>query len=53
MIIENENHPIERIMDNALSKIRTFIDANTVIGTPICTADGTSIIPISKVTMGF
>ncbi len=53
MIIEKENHPIERIMDNALTKIRTFIDANTIIGTPITTADGISIIPISRVTMGF
>lgn len=52
MIIEN-NHPIERIMDNALVKIRSFIDANTVIGTPITTADGISIIPISRVAMGF
>ena len=53
MIIEQNTHPIERIMDNALVKIRSFVDANTVIGTPIATADGISIIPISRVTMGF
>ena len=30
-----------------------MIDADTVIGTPIVTASGTTIIPISKVTIGF
>lgn len=52
MILEND-HPIERIMDNALIKIRNFIDADTVVGTPVTTSDGMSIIPISKVSMGF
>ncbi|MCL2676018.1 MAG: GerW family sporulation protein [Firmicutes bacterium] len=53
MIIENNNHPIERIMDNAMSKIRAFAASDTIIGTPVCTTDGVSIIPVSKVTMGF
>lgn len=53
MVIDNENHPIERIMDNALTKIRSFVDANTIIGAPIHTVDGISIVPISRVTMGF
>ncbi len=52
MIVEND-HPIERIMDNAFVKIRSFVDTDTVIGTPVTTADGLSIIPISKVSMGF
>lgn len=52
MILEND-HPIERIMDNALTKIRAFVDADTVIGTAVHTADGMSIIPISKISMGF
>lgn len=53
MIIERQDHPIERLMDNALTKIRTFVDANTIVGNPVVTTDGVSIIPISKVTMGF
>lgn len=40
-------------MDNAFTKIRTLVDADTVIGNPVITADGVSIIPLSKVTMGF
>lgn len=53
MIIQENEHPIERIMDNAFTKIRTLVDADTVIGSPVLTADGVSIIPVSKVTMGF
>lgn len=53
MILEGNDHPIERLMDNALVKIRSFVDANTIVGDPVVTTDGVSIIPISKVTMGF
>lgn len=53
MIIQQQEHPIERIMDNAFTKIRSLVDADTVIGNPVVTADGVSIIPVSKVTMGF
>lgn len=51
MIVADEN-PVERLMDTVFGKINTLIDANTVIGTPITTVDGVSIIPISRVTLG-
>jgi len=53
LIINNEQKPVERVMDNAFSKIKTIIDADTVIGKPLILDDGTGIIPISRVTMGF
>lgn len=53
MIVGQNEHPIERIMDTALTKIRTLCNADTVVGQPVTTADGVSIVPISKVTMGF
>ncbi|MCI9518041.1 MAG: sporulation protein YtfJ [Clostridia bacterium] len=53
MIVQQQEHPIERIMDNAFGKIRTLVEADTVIGTPVVTSDGVSIIPVSKVTAGF
>lgn len=53
MILQNNEHPVERVMDNAFTKIRALVDADTVIGNPVITADGASIIPLSKVTMGF
>lgn len=51
--MSEQQHPIEGIMDTTLDKIKQMVDVNTVIGTPITTADGTTIIPVSKVTYGF
>ena len=53
MIIRENEHPIERIMDTAFTKIKTLVDTDTIIGKPVMTADGVSIVPVSKVTMGF
>lgn len=40
------------IIANALEDLKTIVDANTIIGTPIETNSGTTIIPVSKVSMG-
>lgn len=53
MIIDHEQHPIERLMDNAFVKMRGLVSADTVIGNAVTTADGVTIIPVSRVTMGF
>jgi len=53
LIIEHNEHPIERIMDNAFIKLKGLVSADTVVGNPVTTSDGVSIIPISRVTMGF
>lgn len=47
------DHPINSLMDTSLKKIKELIDVNTIIGDPITTPDGTTIIPVSKVTYGF
>ena len=36
-----------------MEKIKSMVDANTIIGNPINLADGTLVLPISKVTFGF
>ncbi len=46
-------NPIEGIMGTVMQKIREMVDVNTVIGDPITSPDGTTIIPVSKVTFGF
>ncbi len=48
-----EQHPINSLMDTTLEKIRQMVDSNTIIGNPINTADGSTIIPVSKVSFGF
>ena len=46
-------HPINRMMDTTMEKIRKMVDVNTIIGDPISCPDGTIIIPVSKVGFGF
>lgn len=48
-----ENHPIGNIMGITMEKLKEMIDVNTIIGDPISLQDGTTIIPISKVSFGF
>ncbi len=48
-----DRHPIENIMTTTMENIRDMVDVNTVIGDPIQTADGSTIIPISRVCFGF
>ena len=48
-----EKHQIREIMGVTMDKIKEMIDVNTIIGDPIHTPDGITIIPISKVSVGF
>lgn len=48
-----EKHPIGELMETTMSKIREMIDANTIVGTPIKTDDGITLIPVSKLSFGF
>ena len=43
---------IGEIIRNSLNSIREIADANTIIGEPISTPNGTTIIPVSKVSLG-
>lgn len=44
---------LPNMLENTISKMKDMVDVNSVIGDPIITADGTTIIPISKVSVGF
>ena len=46
-------HPIQGLMSTTMEKIREMVDVDTIIGEPITVADGTVIIPVSKVSFGF
>lgn len=48
-----ELHPLSSMMGTSMEKIREMIDVNTIIGDTITTPDGTVIIPVSKVSVGF
>ena len=45
--------PMKQMIESALSKIREVVDVNTVIGEPITISADVTIIPFSKVAVGF
>ena len=50
--MENKS-PLNDMMRNAMEKVREMVDTNTIVGQPITTPDGVTLIPISKVSFGF
>ena len=44
---------LPNMLESSIQKIREMLDVNTVVGTPIETQDGVTIIPVSKVSVGF
>ena len=50
---EKKNHSLIDLMDASMSKIREMVDSNTVVGEPINTADGVTLIPVSRLSFGF
>ena len=49
----HDEHSIDELIRASVESIRDVVDVNTIIGEPIETADGMTIIPVSKVTVGF
>lgn len=47
-----KQHPINELMGTTMEKIKTMMDANTIIGEPIQTGDVT-LIPVSRLSFGF
>ncbi len=47
------NHPLSEMMTSTMEKIKSMIDVNTVIGNPISTPNGATVIPITKVSIGY
>lgn len=41
------------MMENSYKGIKNILSADTVLGSPIVTNDGVSIIPVCRITMGF
>ncbi|MBQ8356443.1 MAG: sporulation protein YtfJ [Clostridia bacterium] len=48
-----EENKMQEMIRTSLESIRAMVDANTVVGTPIETPSGTTVIPISKVSVGY
>jgi sporulation protein YtfJ len=50
---ENKNATLSELMQTSMSKVREMVDSNTIIGEPISTPDGTTLIPVSRLSFGF
>ena len=48
----NENK-VNDLMESSLEKIRELAGTETVVGDPIYTPNGTLILPVSKISIGF
>ena len=49
----SKRHPLNDLMQSTMDRIRGMVDTNTIVGQPITTPDGVTLIPISKVSFGF
>ena len=52
-MMENKNSQLNEMMRGTMEKVREMVDTNTIVGQPITTPDGVTLIPISKVSFGF
>ena len=50
MVSENK---LEDIIRASIENMRSMVNANTVIGDPYTTPGGITIIPVSKISVGF
>lgn len=48
-----ESTSVKEMIASAMDKLKTLVDSETIIGDSIESPDGTKIIPISKITVGF
>ena len=47
------DNQVNNLLGVTMDKIKQMVDVNTVIGTPVTTPDGTTVIPVSRVSYGF
>ena len=53
MEMNEKKNSISAMMEASMGKIREIVDSNTVVGEPIVTADGVTLIPVSRLSFGF
>lgn len=48
-----ENSNLGNLMETAMQNLKSLVDTNTIVGEPIYTPDGITLVPVSRVSMGF
>lgn len=46
------SHPLPNMLESTLQKVREMVDVNSVVGNPITTPEGVTIIPVCRVSYG-
>ena len=50
---EKNKSSLSAMMETSMDKIRQMADSNTIVGEPITTPDGVTLIPVSRLSYGF
>ncbi len=53
MKIYTSSETINDLISSSMDKIKTIVDSSTIVGEKVVTDDGSTIIPISKVSVGY
>ena len=48
-----DNNPIGELMQTTIDNVRNILKVDTVVGEPIFTPDGITLVPISRISVGF
>ena len=50
--MDNTN-PIGKLKQSTMDNVKDMLKVDTVVGDPICTPDGITLVPISRISVGF
>lgn len=53
MEMNEKKNSLSEMMETSMDKIRQMVDSNTIVGEPITTPDGVTLIPVSRLSYGF
>lgn len=48
-----DNNPIGELMQTTMDNVKNILNVDTVVGEPIYTPDGITLVPISRISVGF
>ncbi|MCL1835044.1 MAG: GerW family sporulation protein [Oscillospiraceae bacterium] len=48
-----DKRPVSEVVETTIQKIKEIVETNTIVGEPITTADGITLVPVSKLSFGF
>lgn len=50
---QDKKASLSALMETTMTKVREMVDSNSIIGEPITTPDGVTVIPVTRVSFGF